>query len=74
VEAVTLSMLGGLLGVALGIVATHFATQEMNLPFVLTPEVMLVGFAFSVIIGVVFGFVPARKAAHLNPIEALRHE
>ena len=74
VEAVTLSMLGGLLGVALGIVATHFATQQMNLPFVLTPEVMLVGFAFSVLIGVVFGFVPARKAAHLNPIEALRHE
>jgi len=74
VEAVTLSMLGGLLGVGLGIVATHFATQQMNLPFVLTPEVMLVGFGFSVIIGVVFGFVPARKAANLNPIEALRHE
>jgi putative ABC transport system permease protein len=74
VEAITLSMLGGIMGVILGVVATHFATQQMNLPFVLTPEVMLVGFGFSVIIGVVFGFVPARKAANLNPIEALRHE
>lgn len=74
VEAITLSMLGGLMGVILGVVATHFATKQMNLPFVLTPEVMLVGFGFSVIIGVVFGFVPARKAANLNPIEALRHE
>jgi putative ABC transport system permease protein len=74
VEAITLSMLGGLLGVALGIVGTYFATKQMNLPFVLTPEVMLVGFGFSVLIGVVFGFVPARKAAHMNPVEALRHE
>ncbi|MEZ4458994.1 MAG: ABC transporter permease [bacterium] len=74
VEAVTLSMLGGLLGVALGVVGTYFATQQMNLPFVLTPEVMLVGFGFSVLIGVVFGFVPARKAAQMNPVEALRHE
>ncbi len=74
VEAITLSMLGGLLGVALGIVGTYFATKQMNLPFVLTPEVMLVGFGFSVLIGVVFGFVPARKAAQMNPVEALRHE
>lgn len=74
VEAVTLSMLGGLLGVALGVAGTYVATKQMKLPFILTPEVMLLGFGFSAIIGVVFGFVPARKAANLNPIEALRHE
>jgi putative ABC transport system permease protein len=74
VEAIALSTLGGLLGVALGIGGTWFATDKLNMPFVLSPETMLVGFSFSVIIGVIFGYVPARKAAHLNPIEALRHE
>jgi putative ABC transport system permease protein len=74
VEAIALSTFGGLLGVALGIGGTWFATSEMNLPFVLSVDTMLIGFSFSAIIGVVFGYVPARKAAHLNPIEALRHE
>ena len=74
VEAIALSMFGGLVGVVLGVAATWITTHQMNLPFVLTPEVMLVGFGFSVLIGVVFGYVPARKAANLNPIEALRYE
>jgi putative ABC transport system permease protein len=73
-EAIALSMFGGLVGVVLGVGATWLTTTKMNLPFVLTPEVMLVGFGFSVLIGVVFGYVPARKAANLNPIEALRYE
>lgn len=74
VEAITLSTLGGLLGVGLGVVGTYMATEKLGLPLVLSPETMLLGFSVSVIIGVVFGYVPARKAAHLNPIEALRHE
>ncbi len=74
VEAIVLSTLGGLLGVALGVGATWLATSQMHLPFVLSPNTMLLGFSFSAVVGVVFGYVPARKAAHLNPIEALRHE
>ncbi len=74
VEAVAISCLGGILGVGLGIVGTYVATDKMELPFLLSTEVMLIGFAFSVAIGVIFGYVPARKAANLNPIEALRHE
>ena len=73
-EAVALSMLGGLVGVVVGVGATWLATRQMNLPFVLSPEVLLVGFGFAALIGVVFGYVPARKAANLNPIEALRYE
>lgn len=74
VEAVALSCLGGLLGVGVGIAGTHFATQAMDLPFVLSMDTILIGFGFSAFVGVVFGFFPARKAANLNPIEALRHE
>lgn len=74
VEAIAISCLGGFLGVALGIVGTYFATDAMNLPFILSTETMVVAFSFSAVVGVVFGFFPARKAAKLNPIEALRHE
>ena len=74
VEAIALSMFGGIVGVLLGVLATWVTTTQMNLPMVLSPQVMLVGFGFSVLIGIVFGFVPARKAANLNPIEALRYE
>jgi putative ABC transport system permease protein len=74
VEAVALSCLGGALGVVVGIAGTHFATQAMDLPFVLSMDTILIGFGFSAFVGVVFGFFPARKAANLNPIEALRHE
>jgi putative ABC transport system permease protein len=74
VESVVLSTLGGLLGVALGVGGTYLATDKMNLPFILSPETIALGFGFSVVIGIVFGFLPARKAAHLNPIDALRHE
>ncbi len=74
VESIAISTMGGLLGLALGISSTYLLTSNMNLPFILSPDVILVSFSFSAFIGVVFGYVPARKAARLNPIESLRHE
>jgi putative ABC transport system permease protein len=74
VEAVIVSMIGGMLGVALGITGTWFLTQNMALPFVMDPQILTIAFSFSAVVGVVFGYVPARKAAALSPIESLRHE
>ncbi|APR85563.1 Macrolide export ATP-binding/permease protein MacB [Minicystis rosea] len=74
VEAVALSLGGGALGVALGIGGSFGLCRALELPFQPSPSVVLVGFGFSAFIGVVFGYFPARKAARLVPIEALRHE
>ncbi|EYF08496.1 ABC transporter permease [Chondromyces apiculatus] len=74
VEAVVLSMLGGILGVALGLSGSFAATRAFGLPFVVSPAIVIIAVTFSGTIGVAFGFLPARKAARLNPIDALRHE
>jgi len=74
VEAVVLSTIGGAIGLALGVGGTWLATSQLGMPFVPSPATMGLGFSFSVIIGVIFGLIPARKAAGLNPIDALRHE
>jgi putative ABC transport system permease protein len=74
VEAIVLSGLGGLIGIMLGLALAGLATRALEVPFVLDPTIVLVAFAFSAIVGVVFGYFPARRAAHLDPIEALRHE
>jgi putative ABC transport system permease protein len=74
VEAVVLSCLGGLVGVALAIVATVAICRGMGLPFLPNFGIIAVAFLVSAAIGVVFGFFPARRAARLDPIEALRHE
>ena len=74
IEASVLSALGGVIGIAFGVGGTLLATHLLDLPFVLSPQAIAISFGFSALIGVVFGFVPARKAARLNPIEALRHE
>ncbi len=74
VEAVALSCLGGLLGLALALVATIGLTPVMGVPFTFDPKINLIAFGFSALIGVVFGYFPARRAAALNPIDALRHE
>jgi putative ABC transport system permease protein len=73
-EAIVLSTLGGVVGIVLGVSGSYFAARAMSLPFVPAPDVVLLAFAFSAVVGVVFGFLPARKAAELDPIEALRHE
>ena len=74
VEAVVLSLFGGVVGIALGLGFAWLAARGMRIPFVVDPKIVLVAFAFSAAVGVVFGYFPARRAARLDPIEALRHE
>jgi putative ABC transport system permease protein len=74
VEAVVLSSFGGLVGVALALLASWALTSILGVPFLFMPGTIALAFLFSAAIGVVFGYVPARNAARLDPIEALRHE
>ena len=74
VEAVVLSLLGGLIGILLGLGLAGLAAAAMRLPFLVDPLIVVVAFLFSAAVGVVFGYFPARHAARLDPIEALRHE
>jgi putative ABC transport system permease protein len=74
VEAVTMSALGGLIGIALGLGASAIGAHFLSIPFVPSPGIVLIAFAFSAVIGVAFGYFPARRAARLDPIESLRHE
>ncbi len=74
VEAVTLSSLGGLVGIAIAAAASLGLSRLMNVPFSFNPQINVLAFVFSAGIGVLFGYLPARRAAHLDPIEALRHE
>jgi len=74
VEASVLSMIGGIVGIGLGLAGSYAATSKLGLPMIIDPVVIGVPFAFSVLVGVVFGFFPARKAARMNPIDALRSE
>ena len=74
VEAVVLSCLGGAIGLVLALGATIALSAAAGLPFQFEPGVNAVAFVFSALIGVVFGYFPARRAAALNPIDALRHE
>ena len=74
IEAVVLSSLGGLIGIALATVASILLAGLMHVPYLFDPGINLLSFLFSAVIGVVFGFFPARRAAGLNPIDALRHE
>ncbi len=74
VEASVLSAIGGVIGIVVGLGATWVIATVLDLPLVISYPAVFISVGFSALIGIVFGFVPARKAAHLNPIEALRHE
>ncbi len=74
VEAVVLSIFGGIVGIGTGLGFAFVAARFMNIPFVVDPMIVFVAFVFSAAVGVVFGYFPARGAAHMDPIEALRHE
>jgi len=74
VEAAMLSAFGGLAGIILGLASAAAVAPAINVPFVFDPTTAFAAFTFSAVVGVVFGFMPARRAARLNPIEALRHE
>jgi putative ABC transport system permease protein len=73
-EAVVLSLIGGILGILFAIVVSFFFNQFTPMKTVIKPEIVLLAFSFSGAVGVFFGFHPARRAAKMNPIEALRYE
>jgi putative ABC transport system permease protein len=74
IEAVTLSLIGGIIGIALGIGGSNAISYLAEWRTVLSPEAVVVAFGFAAAIGIFFGFYPARKASRLDPIEALRYE
>jgi putative ABC transport system permease protein len=74
VEAIVLSVAGGTVGIVAGVAASYAVGEVMDWPLAVTPSAVLLAFGFAVVVGVFFGFYPARKAARLNPIEALRYE
>src|SRR5216110_2743904 len=74
IEAMTLSIVGGLLGIILGIVASKILSAIKHWPSLISPGSIVLAFLFSAAVGIFFGFYPARKAAALDPIEALRYE
>jgi putative ABC transport system permease protein len=74
IEAVTLSVIGGVLGIAVGLSGSHTINYFAEWRTLIGVEVIIIAFGFAVAVGVVFGFYPARKAAHLDPVEALRYE
>ena len=74
IEAILLSCVGGLIGAVLGLVLSALFAYLLGVPFVLSPWVVVVSFVFSAAVGIIFGFFPARRAASLDPIDALRYE
>ncbi len=74
VEALTLAIAGGILGAMLGLGVASYLASRFQWPMLIQPEVIVVSFGFSALVGVGFGIYPARKAAALDPIDALRYE
>jgi putative ABC transport system permease protein len=74
IEAMVLSALGGVVGIVIATVASYLLSGMMGVPYTFDPVINLLSLLFSAAIGIVFGYFPARRAAQMNPIEALRHE
>jgi putative ABC transport system permease protein len=74
IEATTLATIGGIFGVVIGIVAARAVANGFGWPTLISPDAVVIAVAFSSLVGIFFGFYPARRAAKLDPIEALRRE
>jgi putative ABC transport system permease protein len=72
IEALSLSVAGGLLGVALGLGVARWLAARFHWPTLVQPDVIMISVGFSAFVGIVFGMYPARKASQLDPIDALR--
>jgi putative ABC transport system permease protein len=74
IESITLSSLGGIIGIGLGLFTSHLLSTLAEWPTLVSPGAIITAFLFSAAVGIFFGFYPARKAAALDPIDALRYE
>ena len=74
IEALTLSVVGGVIGILLGLGSSNLISSKMNWPTLTSANAIVIAFAFSAAVGIFFGFYPARKASQLDPIESLRYE
>lgn len=74
IEAVVLGAMGGVLGVAVAFIGSFALAATMGVPFIFDPSINMIAFLFAALTGVIFGYFPARRAAQLDPIEAVRHE
>jgi len=74
VESIVLALFGGIIGIVTGLGLAAIAALFMDIPFSADPQVIALAFIVSAVIGVIFGYFPARRAARLDPIEALRRE
>ena len=74
IESITLSLVGGLIGVGFGIITSIVIARTLNWPMLVSPYSIIASVVFSMLVGIAFGYYPARKAASLDPIDALRYE